>query len=124
MSKFQEIMATTGRVGVAIKGKKVFYDWINRVDPEGITVVDEPGNFYLLPHKLEMEEDIKKYLKKNFKFFFECELFDWYTDESLWPKRLTYKMFNEWFNIIICDVIHDTTLEYEAYDSNYGLDDI
>ena len=42
----------------------------------------------------------------------------WYTDESLWPKKRTLKMFREWFAIEYRSMVWDldtTPLEYEDW---------
>lgn len=113
MIEFPENMAFLDRVGITIKGKKPLYEWINKIDPVNIVDEDRTGTFYLLPERLEMHEDIEKFIQRNFKFFFLHELFEWYTDESYFPKRFTYKLFLEWFEVTICDMIYDTTKEYK-----------
>jgi hypothetical protein len=113
MYKFAEDMASLNRVGISIKGKKPLYDWINKIDPVDIAEEDRTGTFYLLPEHLEMPKDIAKFIMANFRYFFEHELYEWYTDESLFPKRLTYKLFLEWFDVTICDMVYDTTREDE-----------
>ncbi|MBN2620322.1 hypothetical protein JXB22_04450 [candidate division WOR-3 bacterium] len=45
------------------------------------------------------------------KTIFKNELTAWYTDESLWPKNLTWDMFTAWFEIRISTVIYDTVDE-------------
>ena len=34
-------------------------------------------------------------------------LVDWYTDESLWPKKRSLKMFREWFDIQYHSMVWD-----------------
>lgn len=81
-----------------ISYKQPFYDWLKHHDKEtDITEVLE-GNAYLLP-QFEFQEELEDYLSKNFDRFFISELFDWYTFSTMWPKKRTWKMFNEWFEI-------------------------
>ena len=48
-----------------------------------------------------------RFLKKNFKTIFESELDSWMTDPGVWPKKRTFKLFKEWFDIQVSDMIFD-----------------
>ena len=48
------------------------------------------------------------YYDKRYKQLFESEIEDWYTDESLWPKNRTRKLFDEWFDVDCHSVLIDT----------------
>jgi hypothetical protein len=95
------------RNAIIVKPKKPFYNWINSVikDDEPINEKDE-NNIYLI-REMDSNDDILKWITKNFNKLFENELNDWYTDEDKWPKRRTYKMFSEWFDIEICSMVLD-----------------
>jgi hypothetical protein len=56
----------------------------------------EENNIYLI-REMDSSGAIKKWIKENFDNLFANELNDWYTDENVWPKSRTYKMFAEWF---------------------------
>ena len=112
MKKFPEDIAVVNRVGISITPRQVLLDWVNEVDPVNLVLDRVGGTIYLLPQDLGDAEDIDSFVEKHFLFFFEHELNAWYTDENLWPKKLTYKMFHEWFDIEPCDMVFDTTREY------------
>jgi hypothetical protein len=46
---------------------------------------------------------------------FEAELEGWYTDPSMWPQELTWKLFCEWFDVEYHTVLIDTVGD-EIYD--------
>ncbi|MBF0275122.1 MAG: hypothetical protein HQK84_07810 [Nitrospinae bacterium] len=52
-----------------------------------------------LVSQIEDSKDLEKALKKHYKEIFENELFDWYTDESKWPKKSCIMVFKEFFEV-------------------------
>ena len=95
------------RSAIIIMAKKPFFDWINTIDPENPITKTEEDNVYLIKEKDDSEE-IEKWLKRNFDKIFQNELNDWYTDETVWPQKRTFKLFTEWFeyktHAIIIDI--------------------
>lgn len=51
---------------------------------------------------------VHRWVRKNFKTLFEAELDGWYCDPDLWPKNLTFKLFQSWFDIECHTVLVDT----------------
>ena len=100
------------RAAVIIKCKEPFVKWVNAVEPNKSTPevtleeLNKDRNVYLVAE--HEGENIEKWISKNFKVLFENELEDWYLDESLWPKKRTRKVFDEWFDIECFSVIIDT----------------
>ena len=67
-------------------------------------------NVLLIPDYEDIDSP-KMFIKANWKFMFENELNDWYTDEKLWPTNRIFKMFKEWFEIEIHICVFDTLNE-------------
>ncbi len=86
------------RCAMIIQPKKPFYDWLRYEDEH----FDEDllEGYYpkvvLIPD-FEEEADCQKWLKKNYDKVFVDFLFGWYTDDSLWPAKRDFKLFQEWF---------------------------
>ena len=100
------------RAAVILKYKAPFIEWVNDADPNkdspGITLesANKDRTVYLI-----LEDDAERFeewVSLNFKQLFESELEDWYTDESLWPKKRNRKLFNEWFEMNCHSVLIDT----------------
>ena len=51
--------------------------------------------------------DAARFVDKHFSLFFEEWLEDWCTDESLWPRRRSRKMFRDWFEVRVFEIVHD-----------------
>lgn len=54
----------------------------------------EDSNAYLVP-EYDSTEQAMRYIERNHKAIFEWELWSWYTDESVWPKKLTPNVFRK-----------------------------
>ena len=100
------------RAAIILKYKEPFLRWMNEADPNvgdpSVTMENahDDRNVYLIGD--EDGENFEKWISANCKTLFENELEDWYTDESLWPKKRDKKTFNEWFTVECHTVILDT----------------
>jgi hypothetical protein len=100
------------RAAVILKYKEPFISWLNEADPyednPGITLegANQERTVYLIDEN--DAENLEEWISLNYMQLFESELEDWYTDESLWPKNRTRKLFNEWFIVECHGVIIDT----------------
>ncbi len=112
------------RAAILLKVKHPAIGWINEADPLGkdqITLenANEERTVYLVDDYVA-EDPVNRmhWLKLNWKVLFETELEGWYVDDALWPKNLTFKMFQEWFELECHSVITDTVdapLEDDGY---------
>jgi len=100
------------RAAVILKYRAPFVKWANDADPykddPGTTIeeVNEDCTVYLI--REDDAEKLEEWISLNFKALFESELEDWYTDESLWPKKRNRKLFDEWFEVQCHSVLIDT----------------
>ena len=95
------------RNAIVIKPKKPFFDWLNFIYNEKEPIIkNEEDNIYLV-REMDSNQNVLKWVKKNFNKIFINELNDWVTDEEKWPKRRTYQIFSEWFEVEICSMILD-----------------
>ncbi len=93
------------RTAITVVPKKPFYDWINYIDPENPT---EPDNFKEYnSYLVSMDPEGDKLIKKYYKGIFEHELWQFWTDEEQWPSNRSFKVFKEWFDYYISDMIYD-----------------
>lgn len=98
---------TIDRNAIIVRPKRPLYNWISSIFKGEAPVFEkEESNVYLIS-EMDSNEDVKRWLKKNFDQIFTNELNDWYTVEDRWPKKRTYKMFEEWFDIEINSMILD-----------------
>jgi hypothetical protein len=103
------------RAAVILKYRKPAVRWINEADPyhdnPGITrsAANQERTVYLI-----RDEDsdspviLERWLTLNYRQLFEAELESWYTDPTLWPQELTWRLFQEWFDVECHSVVVDT----------------
>ena len=107
------------RGAVILRYKAPFIQWINEVDPledsSKITMsnANQERTVYLVTDA--DAENVKDWICENHVSLFEDELYEWYTDEALWPKNRDYKTFNEWLEVECHSVVLDT-VGGEIYD--------
>jgi hypothetical protein len=94
------------RNAIVVKPKKEFFDWINYLYPENMIHKKEEANIYLIRER-DSNEEIERWISRNFDLLFQNELNDWHTDENDWPQKRTYKLFKEWFDFEIHSMVLD-----------------
>ena len=102
---------TINRTALIVTIKQPVIDWVNKIFPDSpITDYfdddEDKGDIFLLP-QADYGEDTLDFVKRNYKEIFRYELWGWATDEKLWPKKITWKMFNEWFDYSIQSMVID-----------------
>jgi len=95
------------RNAIIIRPKKPFYDWINSVITDHPPVNEKEENNVYLVREMDSNEDVLRWIKRNYEMIFINELNDWYTNENKWPKNRSFKLFSEWFEVEICSMILD-----------------
>lgn len=100
------------RAAVLVRLKKPFINWINTVDPydtrSSVTLeeANEDRTVYLIDDA--EAEHVEEWIDLNFMQLFECELEDWYQDETLWPQNIDKNLFDAWCEIECHTVVVDT----------------
>jgi len=97
------------RSALVLEPTPEFLAWVKAMsdDPFEMTFDDfqEMSFIYLLPDKLE---DVETWICQNYKPLLEQELFEWCTDDSLWPEDLSFEtfltFFKPHFNPVVVDL--------------------
>ncbi len=104
---FEETEGYINRNAFIVKPLQPFLDWLNQLGgPQLFPVEIEENTIYLI-REMASNNDIEKWLKKNFETIFAKELEDWDEDENVWPKNRTYKMFCQWFSVEMHSMLYD-----------------
>jgi len=59
---------------------------------------------YLIP---ERDRGVENWLRRNYRTMFERELWSWWTDETVWPEKRTFREFKRFFNIRVHSMVFD-----------------
>ena len=97
------------RTAMVIRPKQPFINWLIAIDPDmdPHPIVDDDNDIYLLPDYEEIKQ-MEQWLKKNFDLIFIDQMNNWYTNESVWVKNRTFRLFKEWFDYSLHTMIFDT----------------
>ena len=103
------------RSAIILKYKPPAIAWINKADPynddPGITIdfVNQDRTIFLISDDDGDGPDaVQRWVKRNYEQLFINELGSWYTDPSLWPSPLDYRLFQDWFDVESHSMIVDT----------------
>ena len=105
------------RAAIMMRYKDPAVRWINEADPYpyeddlGVTAesVNHERTVYLVSDEDgDGDQAVSRWVKRNFKALFETELESWYTDPDLWPKKRTFKLFQQWFAVECHSMLIDT----------------
>ncbi|WP_445736242.1 hypothetical protein [Mariniflexile sp.] len=92
------------RYAIVLKPKQPLFDWVNNLYPDDEKIVEVlRSNVYL---KNE-DDDLEKWLQKKYDKLFMMELDSWHTNKKEWPQKRNYKMFKQWFQVDISDMVYD-----------------
>lgn len=106
------VMRVLNRSAVVITPNQRMLAWLRSVDTtnDDLTLADlrDEPSIYLVPECVD-ERAFTAVLKRTFQSIFEEELEAWYTDPSVWPEPLSFRLFQSWFDVSFHSVIADTS---------------
>ncbi len=104
------------RTVAVIRPKQPFLDWLRSIPDLKMgnmtlkRIRSNEQTVFLLPECDSLDE-AQAYVDKIRKTIFEVELEGWWTDPANWPKKMTVKMFHEWFDVELHSMVIDTVDE-------------
>lgn len=107
--------------------KQPFLEWLQSNDPNPDTTLTlealrEDNDIFLIPQFDDLRDSVK-WIEKRWRALFDSILFDWLTDESLWPEDRTLAMFRQWFDIHIHSLVWDLSGEPLAVEDWFDEDE-
>lgn len=105
--KFEFEPGYINRNAFTITPRQPFFDWLKKLPGNSLfpTETLEP-HIFLIGEK-DANEEIEDWLKENYDKVFLLELDNWFADEEQFPKKRTYQLFKEWFDISYQSMIYD-----------------
>lgn len=71
--------------------------------------LERKESVYFIPEFYDFEMEYKSWLRKNFKSIFELEICE--LDEDMWPKKLTFTLFEKYFSVRRLEMGYDLLSE-------------
>jgi hypothetical protein len=94
------------RSAFTLMPKQPFIAWKQNLEGNLFPAEKIESSIYLI-RDMSTDEEKEAWLQKKFDSIFQQELASWYGDEKQWPKKRTYQMFREWFDISFQSFIYD-----------------
>ena len=107
-------MNEVNRGVTVLKPKKLFLDWVNSTEDEGVVLsLDEVSRDCTAYLTLEIEDDdeLREFLEQNYDLLFEQELVGWIQDEAQWPVNRDFPTSLEWFDTEFHSLVLDLAEE-------------
>jgi len=102
------------RTVLILISKQPFLDWLNAAEQNPLSLTLEmlriDNDTFLIP-QFDDPHDAVKWAEDRWSVLFDSILFDWITEESMWPENRSLEMFLEWFNIDVHSMVWDLAKE-------------
>jgi len=105
-------MNAINRTLLIVVPKKPYIEWVKscEIDESDLDNGAEHYSAYLISEKYD-EFNYKNYLKNHYMDIFEEELSSMIRDPDLWPQKIDFKTYNEWFETKAIEVVYDLSNE-------------
>ena len=114
-------MKYVNRSAIVVKYKTPFLEWINSNKKALIKLSFNRVNQDNIVYLIEEYDDLchlEEIVKSQYKSIFKDVLKGWFKDRSKWPENMSWKLFNEWFEINALSRVKDfetIPLEYTPF---------
>ena len=95
-------MKYLNRSAIVVKYKTPFLKWVTSNPKGSIKISLNKINHDNIVYLIEEYDDLRHFeeiIKSQYNSIFKDVLKSWCKDKSKWPKKVSFKLFNEWFEI-------------------------
>ena len=113
------------RAALLVRYKEPMIRWINESDstdgpPITQAATETERTVYLISDEAaESPKATENWIRFHFADIFESELSGWYTEPDLWPKRRTFRLFQDWFEVEVHSGVYDLVGTQIIEDDNW-----
>ena len=95
-------MQYINRSAIVINYKKPFIEWANSLHKNALKLslnqINQDNIVYLVEEYDDLHH-LDEIIKPKFEAIFRDLLKGWCKNKSMWPEKMSWKLFNEWFEI-------------------------
>jgi hypothetical protein len=99
------------RMLILVKPKQAYVQWVRqRSDNPSYTLAEsrqEDSIAFLIPTENWDRAEADAFIAHFWVYFFRQMLSAWEHNEATWPQDPTLIMFHHWFDVEVCDMVHD-----------------
>lgn len=111
-------METVNRLAVVIAPRAPYLAWAQSLQGD-LTIDklprDDWATVYLV-NGLGDRVDRTAILRRHWQAIFDEQLFSWSQDHEVWPTKRTFRMFLEWFDVRVIEMVFDLGRGILAHD--------
>ena len=102
-----ESVPTVNRVATVVEPREPYLAWARGLDDDEPTIDSLSHEVLTSVYLIAFEEHPERSLRRNWDWMFEHKLHAWCRDATTWPPKRTYRMFREWYDVRLVDLIFD-----------------
>ena len=104
------------RVAAVVEPKEAFFAWARALDDDELAIDSFSPTSLTSVYLLEEAEQSEKSLQRHWDWIFEKKLYSWHRDREDWPQKRTYRIFREWFDVRLVELVFDFSDEPLLHD--------
>ena len=95
------------RIAAVVQPKESYLAWARALDDDDPSIDAVSRENLTSVYLIEEKEDDERVLRKHWAWIFEENLHSWHRDRQAWPRRRTYQVFCEWFDVRLVRLVFD-----------------
>ncbi len=102
-------MELLNRIAIVVQPKEPYLAWARSLEKDSPIDSVTPGELssLYLAEEPENDDEFDSIIEKHSKKIFAEKLEMWWRNKKVWPKKRTYAMFLQWFNVRVVDAVYD-----------------
>lgn len=102
-----EIVPTINRAAVVVEPREPYLAWARALDGENPTIDTLSREARTSVYLIDEDDDAERSLRRHWEWIFEEQLHSWHRDPRDWPRKRTYKLFRQWFDVRLVGLVFD-----------------
>ena len=102
---------TINRIATVVVPKEPYFAWARALDDDEPTIDSLSSQALTSVYLIDEDDDAERSLRRNWDWIFEEKLFAWHRDRQDWPRKRTYRIFREWFDVRLVGLVFDLSDE-------------
>ena len=99
------------RIAAIVEPKEPYLAWARALDGDDPSIDSLSAEDLTSVYLIDEDENAERSLQRNWAWIFEEKLYSWHRERKAWPPKRTYKVFREWFDVRLVDLVFDLSDE-------------
>jgi len=99
------------RIAAVVEPKEPFFAWARALDGDDPSIDSLSSEDLTSVYLIDQDDNGERSLRRNWDWIFEEKLNSWHCDQQAWPRKRTFKVFREWFEVRLVDLVFDLSDE-------------